>query len=170
MPSPPDSVLGPEGIAFSVHGRDELDLIEPLWEGLAAHHRERAQANAPVFLDEMNTMTFAVRRDALLEKNRDRVLRIELAVDTAAGAPVGYCVASGALGGHGEVESIFVDPSYRNRGVGGLLLEHALAWMEEIGTVEQALSVFAGNAQTVPFYARHGFSPRFMVLVRRPPE
>jgi GNAT superfamily N-acetyltransferase len=169
MPSPPDSVLGPEGIAFSVHSRDELDLIEPLWEGLAAHHRERAQANAPGFLDEMNGMTFAARRDALLEKNRDRALRTELAFDPTAGAPVGYCVASGAPGGHGEVESIFVDETYRNRGIGGALLEHALAWMEGIGTVEQALSVFAGNPRTLRFYARHGFSPRFMVLVRRPP-
>lgn len=168
MPSPSDSVPGPAGILFSVHGRDELDLIEPLWEGLAAHHREQAQANAPVFLDEMNAMTFAVRRDALLEKNRDRALRLELAVDPVAGAPVGYSVASAAPCAIGELESIFVDPAYRNRGIGGSLLEHALAWMEGIGTVEQALSVFAGNDRALPFYARHGFAPRFVVLIRRP--
>ncbi len=170
MSSHPDPMESPDGITFTVHGRDELDLIEPLWEGLAAHHRERAQANAPVFLDEMNAMTFAARREALLEKNRDRALRLELAVDPVAGAPVGYSVASGAPCEIGEVESIFVDDAYRNRGIGGALLEHALAWMEGIGTVEQALSVFAGNDRTLPFYARHGFSPRFTVLVRRPPE
>lgn len=160
----------PDGIAFTVHGRDELDLIEPLWEGLAAHHRERAQVNAPVFLGEMNAMTFAVRRDALLEKNRDRALRFELAVEPVTGAHVGYCVASGAPCAIGEVESIFVDEAYRNRGIGGALLERALSWMEGIGTVEQALSVFAGNDRTLRFYDRHGFSPRFTVLVRRPPE
>ncbi|HIH02770.1 MAG TPA: GNAT family N-acetyltransferase [Methanoregulaceae archaeon] len=158
----------PDGIAFTIHGRDELDLIEPLWEGLAAHHRERAQANAPAFLDEMEAKTFAARRDELLEKNRDRALRVELAFDPAAGGPVGYCVASGASGGAGEVESIFVDDAYRSRGIGGALLEHAAAWMDELGTVEQALFVFAGNDRALPFYARHGFSPRFMVLVRRP--
>ena len=42
--------------------------------------------------------------------------------------------------------------------------------MDEIGTVEQALFVFAGNDRALPFYVRHGFSPRFVVLVRRPPE
>ncbi len=160
----------PDGIAFTVHGRDELDLIEPLWEGLAAHHRDRAQANAPVFLAEMEALTFASRRDTLLEKNRDRALRLELAVDPVAGAPVGYCVASGAPCAIGEVESIYVDEAYRNRGIGGALLEHAMAWMEGIGTVEQALSVFAGNDRTLPFYVRHGFLPRFTVLVRRARE
>ena len=117
----------------------------------------------------MEALTFAARRDELLEKNRDRALRLELAFDPAAGAPVGYCVASGVPGGHGEVESIFVDEAYRNRGIGSALLEHASTWMDEIGTVEQALSVFAGNDRALPFYARHGFSPRFVILVRRPP-
>jgi hypothetical protein len=41
--------------------------------------------------------------------------------------------------------------------------------METVGTVEQALFVFAGNDRALPFYARHGFSPRYIVLVRRPP-
>ncbi len=159
---------GPEGIAFTVHGRDGLDLVEPLWEGLAVHHRERAAASAPVFLDEMAALSFAARRDELLAKNRDRALRVELAVDPAAGAPVGYCVASGAPGRHGEVESIYVDPAYRDRGIGGALLDRAAAWMDELGTVEQALSVFAANDRVLPFYARHGFVPRFLVLVRQP--
>ena len=161
------AVTGPEGVVFTVHGREELDLIEPLWEGLAAHHRERAEANAPAFLEEMEALAFVTRRDALLEKNRDRALRLELAFDPAAGAPVGYCIASGTSGGHGELESIFVDSAYRNRGIGGALLEHALAWMDGLGTVEQALSVFAGNDRALPFYERHGFAPRFVVLVRR---
>ena len=159
---------GPEGITFSVHGRDGLDLVEPLWEGLAAYHLERAETAAPAFAPEMAALTFAARRDELLEKNRDRALQIELALDPAAGAPVGYCVASGAPGGHGEVESIFVDAAYRNRGIGGALLDRAADWMDELGSVEQALSVFAANDRVLPFYARHGFVPRFLVLVRQP--
>ncbi len=157
----------PDGVVFTVHGRDELDLIEPLWQGLAAHHREQARENAPAFLEEMEARTFASRRDELLAKNRDRALRVELAVDPARGAPVGYCVASGSPGGHGEVESIYVDRAYRNRGIGRALLEHASAWMDALGVTEQALLVFAGNDRALPFYERHGFSPRFVVLVRR---
>lgn len=160
---------GLEGIAFTVHGRDGLDLVEPLWKELAAHHLERAESAAPAFATGMAALTFAARRDELLAKNRDRALRIELAVDPAAGAPVGYCVASGAPGGHGEVESIFVDAAYRGRGIGGALLDHAAAWMDELGTIEQAISVFAANDRVLPFYARHGFAPRFVVLVRQPP-
>ena len=159
----------PDGVIFTVHGRDGLDLVEPLWKELAAYHLERAEAAAPVFAPELAALTFAARRDELLAKNRERDLRVELAVDPAAGAPVGYCVASGAAGGHGEVESIFVDAAYRGRGIGGALLDRAAAWMDELGTIEQALSVFAANDRVLPFYARHGFAPRFVVLVRQPP-
>jgi GNAT superfamily N-acetyltransferase len=118
----------------------------------------------------MEARTFAARRAELLEKNRERALRVELAFDRSAGGPVGYCVASAAPGGHGEVESIFVDGAYRDRGIGGALLDRAAAWMDELGTVEQALLVFAGNDRALSFYARHGFSPRYIVLVRRPAD
>ncbi|NLX48748.1 MAG: GNAT family N-acetyltransferase [Methanospirillum sp.] len=159
----------PEDILYTVHDRDEIDAIEPLWYLLSAHHREEARSNARAFVEEMEARSFAARRDELLGKNRDRALRIEIARDRASGRAVGYCVASGVSGGHGEVESIFVDEAYRNRGVGGALLEHAAAWMDGLGTVEQILSVFSGNGSVLPFYARHGFSPRFVVLVRRVP-
>ena len=160
---------GPGGIAFIVHDRDGLDLVEPLWMDLAAYHLERPETAAPVFAPELAALTFAARRDELLAKNRERDLRVELAVDPGAGAPVGYCVASGAAGGHGEVETSFVDAAYRGRGIGGALLDRAAAWMDELGTIEQALSVFAANDRVLPFYARHGFAPRFVVLVRQPP-
>jgi GNAT superfamily N-acetyltransferase len=162
-------VPGPVGVAFTVHERDGLDLIEPLWQGLAAHHRDRAEAASPAFVGEMAAKTFADRRVELLEKNRDRALRVELAVDLASGGPVAYCVASAAPGGHGEVESIFVDAAFRGRGIGGALLERAANWMDRLGTVEQAVMVFAGNDRALPFYARHGFFSRYVVLVRRPP-
>jgi GNAT superfamily N-acetyltransferase len=162
-------VAEPDGFVFTVLGRDGLDLIEPLWRGLAVYHREQAAANAPAFLEEMEARTFVARRDELLAKNRDRALRVELASDPAARDPVGYCVASGVADGLGEVESVFVKETYRGRGIGSALLGHASTWMDEIGTVEQAISVFAGNDRALPFYARHGFSPRFVILVRRPP-
>lgn len=161
---------GPDGITFTIHDRDELDLIELLWEGLSAHHRERARANAPAFLNEMEATSFAARRNDLLAKNRNRALRLELAVDSFSARPIGYCVASGAPGEIGEVESIYVDGAFRNRGIGSTLLEHASSWMEMVGTVEQALFVFAGNDRALPFYARHGYSARYIVLVRRSPD
>ncbi len=118
----------------------------------------------------MEALTFAARRDELLEKNRDRALRLELACRSGRRERRSATASRAGLpGGHGEVESIFVDEAYRNRGIGSALLEHASTWMDEIGTVEQALSVFAGNDRALPFYARHGFSPRFVILVRRPP-
>ena len=157
----------PEEIVFEVHGPDGLGRIEPLWEGLAAHHVAQARAVAPAFLDEMGGKTFAARRAELLEKNRDRALRVELAVDGATGVPVGYCVSSAAPNSAGEVESVYVDEAYRGRGIGSALLEHASTWMDGVGVTEQAVLVFAGNDGTLPFYARHGFLPRFCVLIRR---
>lgn len=154
-------------IRFEAHGPEAFDQIEPLWEELAQHHVACAHESAPAFEAEMADKTFEGRRADLLEKNRGRRLRIDLAIETATGCPVGYCVSSAAPGQVGEVESIAVAQSLRGQGIGSALLDRASGWMDGVGVVDQALSVFAGNARSLPFYARHGFLPRFHVLVRR---
>jgi GNAT superfamily N-acetyltransferase/quercetin dioxygenase-like cupin family protein len=166
--TPAKSEPGCEGaLVFEVGGAESLERIGPLWEGLARHHVDRAEVSSSPFVEEMAGKTFAARLSELREKNRDRLMRVELVASPGTGAPIGYCVTSASEGGVGEVESIFVDHSYRCRGVGSALLRHAIDWMEAEGVTDQMVSVFASNEDALPFYARHGFHPRFHLLIRR---
>ncbi len=157
----------PAKVQFEAHGPGAFDRIEPLWEELARYHVACAHEAAPAFETEMAAKTFEARRADLLEKNRERLLLIDLAVDPVTGRPVGYCVSSAAPGQVGEVESIAVTEPLRGRGIGSALLDRASEWMDGVGVTEQSLSVFAGNNDALPFYARHGFVPRYHLLVRR---
>lgn len=154
-------------VRFEAHGPEAFDRIESLWVELARHHVACAHEAAPAFEAEMAAKTFEARRADLLEKNRERLLQVDLAVDPVTGCPVGYCVSSAAPGQVGEVESIAVTEPLRGRGIGSALLDRASGWMDRVGVTEQSLSVFAGNGDALPFYARHGFVPRFHLLVRR---
>ncbi|HOT94456.1 MAG TPA: GNAT family N-acetyltransferase [Methanoregulaceae archaeon] len=157
----------PEGIRFEAHGPGAFDRIEPLWEELARHHVACARQAAPAFEAEMAGQTFAARQAELREKNRGRLLRVDLAIERVSGRPVGYCVSSAAPGQVGEVESLSVAAPFRGRGIGSALLCRASGWMDEVGVTEQVVLVFSGNPGSLPFYRRHGFLPRFSVLVRR---
>lgn len=53
---------------------------------------------------------------------------------------------------NGNVEMLFLDPAYRGRGGGTLLLKHALA---QFGAT--AVDVNEQNPQAVGFYEHHGF-------------
>ena len=52
----------------------------------------------------------------------------------------------------GEVEKLFTEPVFQGRGVGGLLLEHAV---REAGA--DRLLVLEKNPRAIRFYERHGF-------------
>ncbi|MGQ9779461.1 MAG: GNAT family N-acetyltransferase [Bacillota bacterium] len=106
-----------------------LERIEPLWERLRDHHRARAGRFAPWFARQ----TFARRRDELLRKSADGALFVEVARDLEAGVDVGYCVSSLDAEGQGEIDSIFIEETYRRRGLGGRLLRDALNWLAEKG-------------------------------------
>ena len=64
----------------------------------------------------------------------------------------------------GEIKSIFVSETYRHRGVGEVLMQKALAWMEKQGALEKVVEVTAGNEAAWGFYAHYGFLPRKTLL------
>ena len=58
---------------------------------------------------------------------------------------------------HVRVLGMSVARDCRSLGLGGALLEAALAWARERGAMKIELSVFADNALALAFYERHGF-------------
>lgn len=64
---------------------------------------------------------------------------------------------SATFDGIAELQDLAVAPQYRGRGIGGELLEEALARLEEDGAKETMLWVHWRNKDAIPFYERHGF-------------
>lgn len=150
-------------IVFGEYGVDGLSLIEPLWTRLRDHHARVAQH----FRYEQEFRTFAERCQELQEKNRGRAMLVHIARETGAGEVIGYCVSSAAPGDYGEVESIYVHPSYRVHKVGTTFMERASSWMQEVGVTGSRVMIFEGNEEVFPFYARFGFHPHRHLLTRQ---
>jgi ribosomal protein S18 acetylase RimI-like enzyme len=64
----------------------------------------------------------------------------------------------------GLIENIYVDPEYRDAGLGGRLLETAETELIERGADTVALEVLADNENARRFYRRHGYEPHRVEL------
>jgi GNAT superfamily N-acetyltransferase len=129
---------------------------------LALHREDRGPA--PVGEAQVRRTLHVLRRDPW----RGRALVLE--VD---GRPAGHALLlafwSNELGGEVcEVDELFVEPSQRGRGFGGMLFE-AIArgdlWSTE--AVAIALGVTPGNARARRLYERVGFAPIGVAMARR---
>jgi ribosomal-protein-alanine N-acetyltransferase len=94
-----------------------------------------------------------------------------VATDGAGGLVVGYVVAWFA-GGEGEVANVAVAPAARGRGIGGLLLDGAIAAAAEHGAEALYLDVRESNARARALYDSRGFVEvgRRRRYYRRPSE
>ncbi len=94
-----------------------------------------------------------------------------LATEGAGGAVVGYVVAWFA-GGEGEIANVAVAPSARGRGVGGMLLDAAIAAAGDRGAEALYLDVRESNVRARALYDSRGFVEvgRRRRYYRRPAE
>jgi ribosomal protein S18 acetylase RimI-like enzyme len=56
-----------------------------------------------------------------------------------------------------EVEALYVDESWRGRGLAETLLDHACGWADSIGQAVVQLYVTASNERAIRFYQHEGF-------------
>ena len=137
-----------------------LDDIRFLWEQLNQHMVACSVGFKPHYL----SMTFEKRKRELLKKTAQGEMRIDLAADKQSCHKVAYCVSSIDEAKTGEIESIFVAKDYRDLGIGGTLMQKALAWIDEKAAEKKVVAVGVGNEHVLGFYARYGFCPRKTVL------
>ena len=152
-----------ESIRYSVGGVESLDRVAPLWEQLKAHHVEPS----PHFSAALADVAFSERRDQLVEKASDGELRIDFATSGGEDRDVGYCISTIGPNHNGELDSIFVAPAARGRGIGTDLICRALAWFDARQVQSKVIAVAVGNERLLLFYARFGFLPRTIVLQQR---
>lgn len=81
--------------------------------------------------------------------------------------PAGYLVAgvrSGPRGAASGLESMFVTPAFRRRGIGTALLERFIAWHRSSGLASASLAVSPGNHAAIALYERAGFRGATLVM------
>ncbi len=148
-----------------IHGGPELlDAIRPLWQQLNEHHGSLTRH----FHEHYAQFTFSKRKSNLLDNAGRGQLRVDLALDTVEQRYIGYCVSIINKKRVGEIESIFIESNYRGLGIGEILMEQALAWMNEYKATNKKVSVAVGNETVLPFYERFGFYPRIIILEQIP--
>jgi ribosomal protein S18 acetylase RimI-like enzyme len=150
-----------ENIAYSSGGVEYLDMIQPLWEKLNQHHAEIS----PHFTADFQNKTFSGRKSALLEKYADGEMRIDIAQshETA----IGYLISAISADSVGEIESIYIEESFRGQAIGDELMRRALAWLDAQNVHMKVIAVAVGNERAYSFYERFGFFPRVVTLKQK---
>ncbi|MCZ3365907.1 MULTISPECIES: GNAT family N-acetyltransferase [Methanobacterium] len=140
--------------------KDSINLIKPLWERLRDHHRELS----PYFPERYVEFTFQERKEDLLKKSENGILRIDTAYNETSKQFIGYCISSISDEKIGEVDSIYLDDKYRSSGIGDTLMKRSLNWMNQNGVETKRIMVAAGNENTLAFYSRYNFFPKHIIL------
>ena len=131
---------------------------------LRAHVPQIAAIEQACFSDPWSEASF---RQAI--ENAGVFFRV--ATEGAGGPVVGYVVAWFA-GGEGEIANVAVAPAARGRGIGGQLLDAAIAAAAEHGADALYLDVRESNARARALYGSRGFVEvgRRRRYYRRPAE
>jgi GNAT superfamily N-acetyltransferase len=140
-------------------------------------------ADLPALVDLLAQL-FAIERDYTIDpKSQHRGLQLligaapERAIISVAkegpgnvvGLATGQLVISTAEGGPSAwIEDVFVEPSFRGRGIGTELLKSVLVWAAARGATRAQLLADRSNQAALRFYQRLGWQRGNMVMLRMP--
>ncbi len=142
--------------------KDNLSQIKQLWEKLRVIHL----AESRYFADRYRDMTFE-KRCQKFELIDDNNLLMELIKE--GDTTVGYCICSFQKG-IGEIDSLFVEETKRNKGYGKELVYSAINWLNQKQCEKIILSVADGHESVLPFYEKMGFYPESILLQLKEPK
>ena len=147
-------------LRYEEGGPELFRRVAPLWERLRSHH----QGISVNFQDHFAQMNFPDRKKELLGKSRRGNLRIFLAHDLAAKQDTGYAVATIDKLMTGELDSLYVDDTYRGKKIGEALTKRALAWIRKQKPVQTVIYAAVGNERVLDFYRKFEFHPYIIQL------
>ncbi len=147
---------------ISGNGRD-LDTVQSLWEKLNRMHSELSSH----FQDRFREMDWEERKLKLQKKAKEML--VEYVINNANRQVIGYCISSIDKEDDktGEIDSIYIEASYRKSGFGKQLMGNALKWLNEKGAKTQRILVAAGNESVLEYYRQFGFYPLLIVLQKK---
>lgn len=150
-------------IIYTELTNENIDLIKPLWQKLRDHHHELSTH----FPERYLQFTFEERKEEILKKAENGILKIDTAKDENNDIYVGYCISSISKENIGEVDSIYLDEKYRSSGIGNQLMRRTLNWMDEKGVKDKKIVVAVGNEELLSFYEKFDFYPRHIILEQK---
>ncbi|SMP40627.1 GNAT family N-acetyltransferase [Anoxynatronum buryatiense] len=151
-----------EPVVYLSGGKELLDQVKPLWEKLNVHHRQHATH----FADQFDRLTFDVRKQKFLSDEAMKV-RVDLVKVKKESEYVGYCVSTITDENMGEIDSLYVEPEYRQYGIGDRLMRLSMSWFNEHRVDHCIIGVAEGNERLFDFYERYGFYPRKTILEQK---
>jgi ribosomal protein S18 acetylase RimI-like enzyme len=145
-----------DAVSIAAGGPELLHRIGPLWRDLRAHHA----ALAPLWRDGLLAATFDGREAELLGKSAAGGGELLVLLASVGERPIGYCVCTLTATGDGEVDSLYVDPAFRRRGVARELMSRAMDWLHGHSPTSIVVDVLACNDEARRLYERYGFHAR----------
>jgi ribosomal protein S18 acetylase RimI-like enzyme len=138
----------------------ELDLVEPLWNGLREHH---SSVTPELGSPRSRTESWQRRRREYQQWLAEPEAFVLIAERN--GRQVGYAMVHVRTGSPtwplseqaGEIETLSVLPGERGSGTGTELLEAVREELRGRGIAEVSLHVMPTNGDAIRFYERHGF-------------
>jgi ribosomal protein S18 acetylase RimI-like enzyme len=137
-----------------------LDSISGLWNKL----REHQGSLSPHFPDHYAHRTWKRRKAELLQKSESGGLHTDVVIDQGINKIIGYCVCTVSSDKQGCLESIYIEPEYRQSGIGDKLMRRALEWLDKNQAKTKTLTVGVGNERVLGFYSRYGFYPKVITV------
>ena len=149
-------------IKYATGGSESFDQIAPLWKKLNRHHARISSH----FSSQISKKIFPERKSELLEQCKNGKMRVDMVKSLPENRLIAYCVSSINAENIGEVDSIYVEPSHRKKGIGNKLMERALSWLDFENVDSKILIVLYENEDVIKFYSQFGFTPRSVRLVQ----
>lgn len=147
---------------------NDLDLLEPLWGALQAHHAAVLPTLGERTPPRSHAESWTRRRERYERWLSDDETFFLLA--EGPDGPVGYAFVTVGAGYAGwrtgrlaELQTLSVMSQYRGEDIGGRLVDGAWSRLAERGVDEMAITTALANVDSHRFYERHGFQPAFLL-------
>jgi GNAT superfamily N-acetyltransferase len=171
----PRGPVPPEGVTVAFGDHSDVPKLRPLWLALHRIHQAADPELAPHVDDERSWE----RRQALYEHCLASPDAFLLLLRRGGGDLIGYALVAVEPDGDvlwndtwqvgekvAELETVFVVPEERGRGLGSLLLDVVDAELEARGIRDLAIGAVPGNAAALRLYERRGFLPTWTIVTR----
>lgn len=151
-----DTLPAAQNTVFTEIDIGQAHRIKHLWQRLNELHQD----NSMYHKNHFASFTFEDRMSDLAGRDKLKIFCAFREENLFA-----YCLAS-IDGDEGEIDSLFVEKNSRISGVGSKLMEMAEVWFEAENITKITVSVAHGNEKALPFYNKHGFYERMILLTR----
>jgi ribosomal protein S18 acetylase RimI-like enzyme len=140
--------------------KKNIDEIRGLWQKTKDYH----SSISVYFSEEIAGFTFEGRMKEIFAKADKGRIKIYIAEDPENKKPAGFAISIINLYNEGEIESIYVEPEYRNLGIARRMILKTLDWMNENSVKTKKLFVAVGNECVIDFYKKLGFYPNQLMM------